>query len=260
MRRRAAREPLAAACAMVLVLSLASGGCAGVRPSHPPAAQTSAEPAREAQPQTAQIDTPVSDKAVSDKAVSDKALSDAAQTQAAAPSTEPPDGRSATPPCTCTEVKPKPRPRTKHKHVRKAAPPQLSTSPAVEEMPPGGTVVAEVRSTPVSVVSILGKRVKGPKGEDLGRVVDVLADASGRVRTAIIDFGGFLGVGNHRIAVDWPLLRFDPTSAESPLLLSVNVEQLRTAPEYKDNPRPQTLMEPDAKAPPRTDSAPEPKK
>jgi hypothetical protein len=251
---------------MVLLLSLASGGCAGLRPNHPPAAQTAAEPASGAQPQTAQIDTPVSDKAVSDAPVSDapvggKTVSDAAQAQAAAPSTEPStDGRSATPPCTCAEAKPKPRPRTKHKHVRKAAPPQLSTAPVVAETAPGSTVVAEVRSMPVSVVSILGKRVKGPKGEDLGRVVDVLADASGRVRTAIIDFGGFLGVGNHRIAVDWPLLRFDPKSAESPLLLSVNVEQLRTAPEYKDNPRPQTLMEPDAKAPPRTDSASEPKK
>jgi hypothetical protein len=231
---------------MVLLLSLASGGCAGLRPNHPPPEQTAAEPAREAQPQTAQIGTPVSD---------------AAQTQAAAPSSEPStDVRSAPPPCTCAEAKPKPRPRTKHKHVRKAAPRQLSTAPVVEETTPGSTVVAEVRSTPVSVVSILGKRVKGPKGEDLGRVVDVLADATGRVRTAIIDFGGFLGVGNHRIAVDWPLLRFDPTSAESPLLLSVNVEQLRTAPEYKDNPRPQTLMEPDAKAPSTTDSAPEPKK
>jgi len=269
--RRAARERLAAARAMVLLVSLASAGCAGLRPNHPPAAQTVQEPAREAQPRTTQVDTPVSDQAVSDKAVSDTAMSDehvgvkpmgdAAQTQAVATSTKPSTaGTLATPPCTCAEAKPKPRPRTKHKHVRKAAPAQLSTAPVVAETAPGGTVVAEVRSMPVSVVSILGKRVKGPKGEDLGRVVDVLADASGRVRIAIIDFGGFLGVGNHRIAVDWPLLRFDPSSAESPLVLSVNVEQLRTAPAYKDNPRPQTLMEPDAKAPPSTDPAPEPKK
>lgn len=98
----------------------------------------------------------------------------------------------------------------------------------------------------VSVMSILGKRVKSAKGEDLGRVVDVLADASGHVRVAIIDFGGFLGVGNHRIAVEWPLLRFNPDSTDSSLVLSLGPGQLQAAPEYKDNPRPQTLMEPSA--------------
>jgi hypothetical protein len=101
----------------------------------------------------------------------------------------------------------------------------------------------------VSVMSILGKRVQDPKGDDLGRVVDVLADSSGRVRIAIIDFGGFLGVGDRRIAVDWPLLRFNPDGPDPFLLLSLSREQLKVAPEYKNNPRPQTLMEPPAAAP-----------
>ena len=74
---------------------------------------------------------------------------------------------------------------------------------------------AQVGEVGTSLSSILGKEVTTPKGEDLGRVVDVLADAEGHVRVAIIDFGGFLGVGTRRIAVDWPLLRFDPTPATS---------------------------------------------
>jgi len=32
------------------------------------------------------------------------------------------------------------------------------------------------------------------------------------VRVAIIDFRRLLGVGDRKIAVDWPLLRFNPTS------------------------------------------------
>jgi hypothetical protein len=36
----------------------------------------------------------------------------------------------------------------------------------------------------------------------MGRVVNVVVDQSGQVRAAIIDFGGFLGVGNRKIAVD----------------------------------------------------------
>lgn len=157
-----------------------------------------------------------------------------------------------TPVCTCAETKSKPQPKPRPKPVHKQAPPQPATAPVVLQTPAGGMVDAEVKTLTASVMSILGKRVKGPAGEDLGRVVDVLADASGRVRVAIIDFGGFLGVGNHRIAVDWPLLRFSPGRDPS-LLLSISREKLGAAPEYKEGDHPQTLMEPQSAA-----AAPEP--
>jgi hypothetical protein len=99
-------------------------------------------------------------------------------------------------------------------------------------------------------MSILGKKVQSPKGDDLGRVVDVLADSGGRVRVAIIDFGGFLGVGDRKIAVDWPLLRFNPDRSDPSLLLSLSREKLKAAPEYKDDPRPKTLMVPEPAAAP----------
>jgi sporulation protein YlmC with PRC-barrel domain len=150
----------------------------------------------------------------------------------------------APPLCTPPEQKSKPKPKPRPKVVRKEAPPQIPTAPVVTETPAGGVVDAQVKQMPVSVMSILGKRVQGAHGEDLGRVVDVLADASGRVRIAIVDFGGFLGVGDRRIAVDWPLLRFNPDEHDPSLLLSVTRERLKETPEYKDNPRPQTLMEP----------------
>jgi hypothetical protein len=136
--------------------------------------------------------------------------------------------------------------RMRHPRAPKPAPPQIPTAPVVEQAPAGAVVNAEVKPMPVAVMSILGKRVKGPKGEDMGRVVDVLADSSGRVRVAIIDFGGFLGVGDRRIAVDWPLLRFNPDEHDPSLILSVSREKLQAAPVYKDNTRPETLMEPEA--------------
>ena len=124
-----------------------------------------------------------------------------------------------------------------------APPPTAST---VTETPPGTPVDAQVGELGSEVTSILGKKVQGPKGEDLGRVVDVLADGSGHVRVAIIDFGGFLGVGTRRIAVDWPLLRFDPNARDKNLILSLSREKLQSAPEYKDAKRPQVLMPPAA--------------
>jgi hypothetical protein len=166
-------------------------------------------------------------------------------------SAPPSSANTEIPPCVPVETNPKPKPKPKPKPVRKEPPQELPTVP-VNETPPGGVVDAQVKPMPVPVMSILGKRVQGAKGEDLGRVVDVLADASGRVRIAIIDFGGFLGVGDRRIAVDWPLLRFNPDRRDPSLVLVVSREKLKTAPEYKDDPRPQTLVEPPVQAPAST--------
>src|SRR5436309_14729144 len=59
---------------------------------------------------------------------------------------------------------------------------------------PGAGTPATVIDNQV-VIAILGKGVRGSGGEDMGRVVDVLVDRAGQVRAAVIDFGGFLGVG-----------------------------------------------------------------
>jgi len=145
------------------------------------------------------------------------------------------------PPCLPPEVAPPPKRRPKPKPE-----PQLPTAAAVPTT--AGANDAEVKPLDSFVMTVLGKKVQGAKGEDLGRVVDVLADAGGRVRVAIIEFGGFLGVGNRRIAVDWSLLRFDPADENKPLTLTVSRKKLQSAPEYKNSAQPQALMAPEPQA------------
>jgi hypothetical protein len=121
------------------------------------------------------------------------------------------------------------------KHRKPKRSPAQETSAPIGPPPPApadAVVDAQVGEEDAALGSILGKDVKSPKGEDLGRVIDVLADVRGRVRVAIIDFGGFLGVGTRRIAVDWPLLHFDPAAQDKPLILSVDRQKLQSAPEY----------------------------
>jgi hypothetical protein len=74
----------------------------------------------------------------------------------------------------------------------------------------------------------------------MGRVVNVVVDQSGQVRAAIIDFGGFLGVGNRKIAVDWNALHFAP-GGKDPIMLDLTRDQVKAAPEYKDG-RPLVLI------------------
>lgn len=153
---------------------------------------------------------------------------------------QPAPSTAASTDCVPPAAKPKP-PTAKPKPVHKEAPTPLPTAPLVADTPPGGVAGSEIKAMPVAAMSILGVKVQGPKGEDFGRIVDVLADASGRVRIAIIDFGGFLGVGDRKIAVEWPLLRFSPSDPPS-VVLSVERERLKSLPEYKGAQRPQALM------------------
>jgi len=83
--------------------------------------------------------------------------------------------------------------------------------------------------------TILGKDVRSKANENIGRVVDVLVTHDGRARAAIIDFGGFLGVGSRKIAVDWEALRFVPTDdGRNAITLDLTRDQMKAAPEYKE--------------------------
>ncbi len=85
------------------------------------------------------------------------------------------------------------------------------------------------------VEGILGREVRSAADENMGRIVDVLVDRGGQVRAAIIDFGGFLGVGSRKIAVDWNALHFPPPGKPGArIALDLNRDQVNAAPEYQE--------------------------
>lgn len=89
---------------------------------------------------------------------------------------------------------------------------------------------------PAEATSILGKQVQGAAGEDMGRIVDLLVDADGQPRAAVIDFGGFLGVGSRKIVVDWNALHFGRVANKGDsVTLELTKEQVVAAPEYKED-------------------------
>jgi len=85
------------------------------------------------------------------------------------------------------------------------------------------------------VEGVLGREVLSATNENMGRIVDVLVDRGGQVRAAIIDFGGFLGVGSRKIAVDWTALHFPPPAKPGArIALELTRDQVKAAPEYHD--------------------------
>lgn len=110
-----------------------------------------------------------------------------------------------------------------------AAPPAAATAPPAAQ-----------QGTPATVLdtqdyeSLLGRSVRSAGGDELGRVIDVIIDKDGHPRAAIIDFGGFLGVGTRKIAVDWRALRFSAEAGkERKLSVALTRNQVRVSPEYK---------------------------
>ena len=94
--------------------------------------------------------------------------------------------------------------------------------------PPSVTVLGSRQAQ-----SVLGKEVRTSVDESMGRIVDVVVDREGRVRAAVIDFGGFLGVGSRKIAVDWKALRFDGSKPDL-VTSELTRDQVNAAPEYKE--------------------------
>ncbi len=72
-----------------------------------------------------------------------------------------------------------------------------ATHPApTPDVPPAVTILNNHE-----VEGILGREVLSAANENMGRIIDVIVDRTGRVRAAIIDFGGFLGVGSRKIVL-----------------------------------------------------------
>jgi hypothetical protein len=109
------------------------------------------------------------------------------------------------------------------------APAPAQTSPANPPATPEVTILNKHE-----VEGVLGREVRSATDENMGRIVDVLVDRSGQVRAAIIDFGGFLGVGSRKIAVDWNALHFPaPDKPRSRITLDLSRDQVNAAPEYQ---------------------------
>jgi hypothetical protein len=120
------------------------------------------------------------------------------------------------------------------------APPPNATLP--NATPPNAAPPNATQEPTVTVLDrqdvqgVLGKEVRSAANENMGRIVDVIVDRSGQVKAAVIDFGGFLGVGSRKIAVAWNALRFPGNTKQGDRIsLELTRDQVRAAPEFKDD-------------------------
>jgi hypothetical protein len=80
--------------------------------------------------------------------------------------------------------------------------------------------------------SVLGIEVRTNAEHNVGRIADLLVNRVGQVTAAVVEFGGFLGVGTRKIAIEWSALRLEMMGTHAVAIMDIERDQLRAAPEY----------------------------
>lgn len=83
--------------------------------------------------------------------------------------------------------------------------------------------------------NVTGATVVGPDGNDIAEVQDILLTQDGQIDALLVDFGGFLGLGQKTVAVGMENLEFAANEGGDVLIYSdFTREQLEAAPEYDE--------------------------
>jgi sporulation protein YlmC with PRC-barrel domain len=93
----------------------------------------------------------------------------------------------------------------------------------------GGDVISSDR--------VEGTNVYNETGDKLGSIDDLMIDKrSGKVRYAVLEFGGFLGMGTDRYPLPWDMLKYD--TSKDGYVVPLNKSRLENAPHYDEESRP----------------------
>jgi sporulation protein YlmC with PRC-barrel domain len=97
-----------------------------------------------------------------------------------------------------------------------------------------GQADAVNKSEVLKASSVIGMRVQSTEGKKLGDIKDLVIDPSdGSIGYAVLDFGGFLGIGDKYFAVPWEALQWSPD--HKAIVLDVSKKDLKQAPGFDKN-------------------------
>ncbi len=90
-----------------------------------------------------------------------------------------------------------------------------------------------IDSTVISSDKVEGTSVYNPSGDKLGSIDDLMIDRhSGQVKYAVLEFGGFLGIGTDRYPIPWSMLKYN--ADKGGYVVPLDKSRLENAPKYSD--------------------------
>ena len=89
----------------------------------------------------------------------------------------------------------------------------------------------------ISADRVEGTTVYNEAGDKLGSVCDLMIDKrSGQVRYAVLEFGGFLGMGTDKYPIPWDMLDYE--TDRGGYVVPLDKAKLEQAPRYRDDEAP----------------------
>jgi sporulation protein YlmC with PRC-barrel domain len=79
----------------------------------------------------------------------------------------------------------------------------------------------------------VGKPIVNASGEKIGDINDLLFDRSGQITTVVIGVGGFLGLGEKRVALPFEAITYSDDGGKRQIMVPLTKEALMAAPDFK---------------------------
>ncbi len=96
---------------------------------------------------------------------------------------------------------------------------------------------SDTTSNVISSAKVEGTSVYNAGGEKLGSIDDLMIDkVSGQVQYAVLEFGGFLGVGSDRYPIPWKVLKY--STDKGGYVVPLDKARLDRAPKYQGDTMP----------------------
>ena len=110
--------------------------------------------------------------------------------------------------------------------------PAQKDAPVAGRIPLGVTVIqTEAIAKGYRLSKLIGTQVKNDKGERIGKIEEMIVSPDGKVTMAIVEVGGFLDIGDHRVAI--PVQQFSSLEPGGAVLPGATKTALKTLPEFK---------------------------
>ncbi|HEX4779686.1 MAG TPA: PRC-barrel domain-containing protein [Usitatibacter sp.] len=107
---------------------------------------------------------------------------------------------------------------------------QASAAPTAGVIPLGVTVTeAGLLTSGYRATKLMNSDVYNDAGQKIGKIGDLVISPSGEVSVAVVDVGGFIGLGKHRVAI--PMKQFTQMHPKV-ILPGANKEALKELPEF----------------------------
>lgn len=83
----------------------------------------------------------------------------------------------------------------------------------------------------VNLERLIGRNIQNAQNETIGEIDAVMVDRSGKVQSVVVGVGGFLGLGERHVAINWDALSVAPNGDR--VTLNMTKDQLKALPEYR---------------------------